>query len=60
LESLLTKWLDACFNNSFRSKESRLFLVPVNKAVIPAGKFSSIQISDGDEITIAAGAVARG
>jgi sulfur carrier protein ThiS len=60
LESLLTKWLDECFPKSFRSKESRLLLVAVNNAVIPASNFSSTPISDGDEITIAAGAVAGG
>lgn len=60
LESLLTKWLDECFPKSFRSKDSRLLIVAVNDTVIPASNFSSMPISEGDEITIVAGAVAGG
>lgn len=60
LESLLTKWLDECFPKTFRSKDSRLLLVAVNKTVIPASDFRSMPIVEGDEITIAAGAVAGG
>jgi thiamine biosynthesis protein ThiS len=60
LESLLTKWLEECFPKSFRTKDSRLLLVAVNDTVVPASNFSSMPISEGDEITIAAGAVAGG
>jgi thiamine biosynthesis protein ThiS len=60
LESLLMKWLDECFPKNFRSKDSRLLLVAVNGTVIPASHFSSMPISEGDEITIVAGAVAGG
>jgi thiamine biosynthesis protein ThiS len=60
LESLLTKWLDERFPKSFRTKDSRFLIVAVNDTVIPASNFSSMPISEGDEITIAAGAVAGG
>jgi thiamine biosynthesis protein ThiS len=60
LESLLTKWLDECFPKSFRNMDSRSLLVAVNNTVIPASNFSSMPISDGDEIMIVAGAIAGG
>ncbi len=60
LESLLTKWLDDCVPKDFKNKDSRSFLVAVNNTVVPATNFSSTPISDGDEITIVAGAVAGG
>jgi thiamine biosynthesis protein ThiS len=55
LESLLAKWLDECFPKSFRNKNSRLLHVAVNDTVIPASNFSSMPVSDGDEIKIVVG-----
>ena len=60
LESLLTKWLDECLPESFRNHDIRSFIVAVNNTVIPASNFSSMPISDGDEIMIVMGMVAGG
>jgi sulfur carrier protein ThiS len=60
LESLLRKWRDACSPESFRNQDIRFLLVAVNDMVIPARSFSSMPISDGDEITIVRGAIAGG
>lgn len=60
LASLLTKWRDECSPKFFRNNDIRLFIVAVNDNVIPASNFSSMPISDGDEIMIVAGMVAGG
>jgi thiamine biosynthesis protein ThiS len=60
LESLLTKWRDECSPEFFRNNDIRLFIVAVNDNVIPPSNFSSMPISDGDEIMIVAGLIAGG
>ena len=60
LESLLTKWRDECILERFRNKDIRSFIVAINDKVIPASSFSSMPISNGDEITIVAGLIAGG
>jgi thiamine biosynthesis protein ThiS len=60
LATLLTKWRDECSPEFFRNNDITLFIVAVNDKVIPAKNFSSMPISDGDEITIAAGMIGGG
>jgi thiamine biosynthesis protein ThiS len=61
LDSLLTKWLDERFPKSSGNNDSRkLLIVAVNDTVVPASNFSSMPISDGDEISIVVGALAGG
>jgi thiamine biosynthesis protein ThiS len=60
LASLLTKWRDECSPEFFGNNDIRLFIVAVNDNVIPASNFSSMPISDGDEIMIVAGLIAGG
>lgn len=60
LDSLLTKWRDESLSKTFKKRDIANFVVCVNKKLIIAPKFSSVTISDGDEIMIAAGAVGGG
>jgi sulfur carrier protein ThiS len=60
LDSLLTKWRDEYPNPTFRNRKISHLVVTVNKELIRAKDFSSVPISDGDEITIAAGAIGGG
>jgi sulfur carrier protein ThiS len=60
LESLLTKWHDECLTSHSNNREIKFWIVAVNNEIIPAARFSSTPISDGDSIFIAMGAVAGG
>ncbi len=60
LESLLIKWRDESLSWSFKDREIRSWLVAINDEIIPARRFSSIPIFDGDTVFIAMGAIAGG
>ena len=60
LESLLTKWRDGYSPKSLRNRDIKLLLAAVNDVVIPARKFGSVPIFEGDAVTIVAGAIAGG
>jgi sulfur carrier protein ThiS len=55
LESLIEKWKDQYFYDEHKKLDSRWWRVVVNDAVISADDFSSVPISDGDEISIVLG-----
>jgi thiamine biosynthesis protein ThiS len=55
LESLIEKWKDQYFYDEHKKVDSRWWRVVVNDEVIPADDFSSVPISDGDEISIVLG-----
>ena len=55
LESLIEKWKEQYFYEEHKKVESRWWRVVVNDAVISAKDFSSVPISDGDEISIVLG-----
>ena len=55
LESLIEKWEDQYFYDEHKKVDCRWWRVVVNDAVISADDFSSVPISDGDEISIVLG-----
>lgn len=59
LESVIEKWKDQYFYDEYKKADSRWWRVAVNDRVIPADAFSSVLISDGDQISIVIGRGAR-
>ncbi len=55
LESLIEKWKEQDFYDEHKKMDGRWWRVVVNDAVISADDFSSVPISDGDEISIVLG-----
>ena len=55
LKSLIEKWKDQNFYEEHTKIDSRWWRVVVNDAVISADDFSSMPISEGDEISIVLG-----
>ena len=55
LGSLIDKWKDQFFNAEYKKVDTRWWRVVVNHRCIPAQDFSSVPISDGDEISIVMG-----
>jgi molybdopterin converting factor small subunit len=55
LESLIEKWKEQYFYDEHKKMDGRWWRVVVNDAVISADDFSSVPISDGDEISIVLG-----
>ncbi|MGB8768326.1 MAG: MoaD/ThiS family protein, partial [Candidatus Korobacteraceae bacterium] len=55
LESVIEKWKDQYFYDEYKKADSRWWRVAVNDRVIPADAFSSVLISDGDQISIVIG-----
>ena len=60
LESLLRKWREECFGSGSNDRSVKLWLVALNDEIIPAARFSSVAVSDGDAVFIAMGALAGG
>jgi len=55
LGSLIDKWKDQFFYAEYKKVDTRWWRVVVNHRCIPAQDFSSVPISDGDEISIVMG-----
>ena len=55
LGSLLDKWKDQFFYDEYKKVDTRWWRVVVNHRCIPTEDFSSVPISDGDEISIVMG-----
>jgi sulfur carrier protein ThiS len=55
LDSLIEKWVEQHFYEEYKKPDVRWWLVVVNDKPIPAVDFGSVQISDGDEISIVLG-----
>jgi sulfur carrier protein ThiS len=55
LDSLIVKWKERQLDEKFRTLDASWWLVVVNDRSIPAADFSSVPISDGDEISIVLG-----
>jgi hypothetical protein len=55
LGSLIDKWKDQFFYAEYKKVDTRWWRVVINHRCIPAQDFSSVPISDGDEISIVMG-----
>ena len=55
LDSLLVKWREQQFYEQYKNPDPRWSLVVVNNRPIPVIDFSSVPISDGDEIFVVLG-----
>ena len=55
LDSVILKWKEKQLDERFRHVDAAWWLVVVNNRSIPAGDFSSVQVYDGDEISIVLG-----
>ena len=55
LGSLIDRWKDQFFYDEYKKVDTRWWRVVVNHRCIPTEDFSSVPISDGDEISIVMG-----
>jgi hypothetical protein len=55
LDSLIVKWREQQFYEEYKNPDVRWWLVVINERSIPPVDFGSVQISDGDEISIVLG-----